>query len=163
MLELFFPPSYGCIDRCATKTEKVNYVWLTTFSSLAKYVPIYPVWTFFLFSRWFWLTGKIAYPPTTYSRRVHQQNRRNRRCGEGGHCVFKWGFSLLHIFRPSYGPVIASKLSVWTECDLLGTSFWSASNRFKIENLMRQEIEFLKRSVEFASSEKEPGQQGNEN
>ena len=28
---------------------------------------------------------------------------------------------------------------------------------------MRQEIEFLKRSVEFASSEKEPGQQGNEN
>ena len=40
------------------------------------------------FSWWFWLTDKIVYPPTKYSRRVHPQIHRNRRC-EGKECKQK--------------------------------------------------------------------------
>ena len=171
-------------------------------------IPTYPVWNFFLFSRWFWLTAEIVYPPTTYSRRVHPKNRRNRRARGGGGAI-SWESRCniemnvwAHFYNIWYQPWVKLKLPkvgiIYEKTDwlglegmqaktskcpgfplapfrflepptalsllqnyrseqnviCLGISFWSASNRFKIENLMRQEIEFLRRSFEFASSEK---------
>ena len=132
-----------------------------------------PLWVFFLFSRWIWLTEKNVYPPTTPGAFI--QSRRNWRCNSPSPWVFcrdDARTSLSKCFEFALDPrrfkktpmALSSLQNYRPEQNVicLGTSFWSASNRFKIENTLRQEIEFLKRSVDFASSEKVARQQRNE-